>query len=415
MMASGGWPEGGTSFWRDGDLIVNNRQVGTHVPQAEGHVVGFHDCSKIGVAIVGASGGRSVVFYVNSLERCRWGLPDGDYHFAVGGAGDVTFEIVDAEAAAAFWAEVPIRQAELDRKAAAKAASAIALQREIVAGRITGFDASDKGEHAILQAGGTKCMGRDPYSSGEYGRGTWSAACGERIGRGGCSEQRIVVQVLDQGGASAVGVISCNASRERKPGEQEGGISIDSHGDSWVHGDRSRCWVDLEGDRKASDGFRVGDMVGVAVLRDHDSWTVALYINSKESFREPLPDGDYRFAVGGCNYDAFGIVGAGAMAAFWAKAGPLRWSPRDHMHFGPATRARAVSLMQLGHRLSLQYATEKQGVLREVWRELVLPLALCENNLWVYVGDSDSDGDDDDDGYCSDTDWARGLGSTWVG
>ena len=46
------------------------------------------------------------------------------------------------------------------------------------------------------------------------------------------------------------------------------------------------------------------------------------------------------------------------------------------MIHSPARRARAVALMRLGHLLSLQRADEEQWALREVWRAVVLPLAL---------------------------------------
>ena len=80
----------------------------------------------------------------------------------------------------------------------------------------------------------------------------------------------------------------------------------------------------------------------------------------------PLPEGDLcRFAVGSLrDMAAFEIVDA------------REWSPQVHAHLSPASRARAVALMRLGHLLSLQHPNEKQGALREVWREIVLPLVM---------------------------------------
>ena len=80
----------------------------------------------------------------------------------------------------------------------------------------------------------------------------------------------------------------------------------------------------------------------------------------------PLPEGDLcRFAVGSLrDMAAFEIVDA------------REWSPRVHARLSPATRARAVALMRLGHLLSLQRADEEQWALREVWRAIVLPLAV---------------------------------------
>ena len=120
------------------------------------------------------------------------------------------------------------------------------------------------------------------------------------------------------------------------------------------------------------------------MLRDGDGRVVALYVNGEEVAREPLPDGDYRLAVGGyAGYVAFEVVDAAAAAAFWVPidwtAGVLEWRPQVHKHLSPATRARAVALMRLGHLLSLQRVDEEQWALREVWREVVLPQAL---RLW---------------------------------
>ena len=52
------------------------------------------------------------------------------------------------------------------------------------------------------------------------------------------------------------------------------------------------------------------------------------------------------------------------------------WSPRVHPHLSPARRARAVSVMRLGHLLSLQLADGSQWPMRETWRGFVLPRAV---------------------------------------
>ena len=91
---------------------------------------------------------------------------------------------------------------------AAQAAKLTLLKGEIAAGRIAGFDASDKGENAIVEAGGATC-------TGNLGGGQWSVACGEPIGGGG-AEDRAAYKVTKAG---AIGVISSTASREVQLGQ----------------------------------------------------------------------------------------------------------------------------------------------------------------------------------------------------
>ena len=170
----------------------------------------------------------------------------------------------------------------------------------------SGFDAKDKGSNAIVEADGASCTGK------QYGEGNghWSVACGEPIGGGG--EGRIAVKATKaEYGNAMLGVLSSTASREDVPGLQEGGIGLDSDGNLYVNGK----------DVRTVKGFRDGDLLGAAVLRADGERVVAFYVNGEEVARQPLPDGEYRLAVGG-NGDsaAFEIVDAAASAAFWAEA-----------------------------------------------------------------------------------------------
>ena len=93
-----GLQEGGIGLLRDGGLFVNGQLVRT--------VKGYGDGDTVGAAVLRDGDGRVVAFYVNGEEVARQALPDGEYRLAVGGYGDDTaFEVVDAAAAAAFWAE----------------------------------------------------------------------------------------------------------------------------------------------------------------------------------------------------------------------------------------------------------------------------------------------------------------------
>ena len=153
----------------------------------------------------------------------------------------------------------------------------------------SGFDAKDKGSNAIVEADGASCTGK------QYGEGNghWSVACGEPIGGGG--EGRIAVKATKaEYGNAMLGVLSSTASREDPPGWQEGSIGLITSGQLWVNGKHVRT----------VKGFGEGDLLGAAVLKVGGGRVAALHVNGEEVVRWPLPDGEYRLAVGGVGDDA---------------------------------------------------------------------------------------------------------------
>ena len=232
------------------------------------------------------------------------------------------------------------------------------------------FDAKDKGRGAIVEADGARCMGE------EGDEHLWSVACGKPIGSGG--EGRIAVKATKAYGAS-IGVLSSTASRESLPGGRTGGIGLDSDGMLLVNGNPVRT----------VNGFGDGDILRAAVLKAGGGRIVAFYVNEKEVARQPLPDDEYRFAVGGFD-TAFEMVDAAAAAAFWTpedwKAGRIEWSPQIHKDLPSPHRACAVSLMWLGQRLRHNALKQDNAhppppvwvsaEMVQVWMEVVLPLVL---------------------------------------
>jgi len=158
------------------------------------------------------------------------------------------------------------------------------------------FDAKDKGEYAIVDAGGARCMGKP-------GGGSWSAACGEPIDFE--FEGHVAVKVTE-GERVSFGVMPSTACREESPGVQEG-IGLTRGGQLWVDGKVVRTL----------NGFGIGDPVGASVLFEgDDTRVVAFFAKGKEVIRQWLPDGEYRFAVGSYgNRAAFEMVDAAAAAA----------------------------------------------------------------------------------------------------
>ena len=121
------------------------------------------------------------------------------------------------------------------------------------------------------------------------------------------SDGRVAVKVTRADNAT-IGVITPTASRELRPGYKEGGIGLRFDGSLWVEGKPVHT----------VKGFRTGDTLGVAVLSHGGGRVVAFFVNSEEVTRYALPDGEYRFAVGGDgDHAAFEMVDAAAAAAFW--------------------------------------------------------------------------------------------------